>query len=554
MSGSIGSEALRLSAAALAAAANRLSAHAKEVTGSEAVLTGRNRASQYVFCTEIDRALAALALLGPNFRRQAMQAFARSCKGIDDESYALETTAEQLEDLLKMFVKGFGAYLASHVAALESLSCGSRAILIVSPRPFPLAVELPACISNASHITVDLSGCAVSIDGPDTQYFTRGGLNTASVHVFDSQHAPLKSLSPADLLISTTSKCSDENIPTRVELAGPGVLFVSFTPPDSEDLDEVQLAVLPHGTPASVSPLFQCTLLARRTIAGRYLTEFPVSNQVGVEHNGYGFMTVARDGTQLAAANFRTGIVWVYELPSGAFVRRFGGNGNGPSQFLNPDLACCTADGHLLVSDRGNNRVHEVKFDGAFVRFVGVGVIDMEIEGIAENGQHIVVAKSCEDAPQHGCILLFEFHSGAFVRRFGAPGSRIGEIGPCIGGIRFLPGGQQFMFADLLNRRISVHAVADGAHIRSFGADVLAGPDDVDVACNGDIVVTDAFGNSICVFDPTGETLLRRFDGSVAGGTGGAEHLYTFQPTACAVIGRRLYVTDRATTRVVVFE
>lgn len=78
-------------------------------------------------------------------------------------------------------------------------------------------------------------------------------------------------------------------------------------------------------------------------------------------------------------------LVKEYSLPSGAFLRQWGGAGSGNGQFNNPTGIACDGSGFVHVLDTGNLRVQ--KFDpatGGYLGQVGIassGCFDLEIDG-----------------------------------------------------------------------------------------------------------------------------------------------------------------------------
>src|SRR5690348_16576912 len=57
--------------------------------------------------------------------------------------------------------------------------------------------------------------------------------------------------------------------------------------------------------------------------------------------------------------------------PSGKFVRKFGRQGAGPSEFETPKGIGMDSAGNLLVVDHFNFRIQAFKYDGSFITMFG---------------------------------------------------------------------------------------------------------------------------------------------------------------------------------------
>ena len=237
----------------------------------------------------------------------------------------------------------------------------------------------------------------------------------------------------------------------------------------------------------------------------------------------------------------------VYSLPGGAHVRTFGRGGAGEGQFNRPAKLCFSVAGNILVAECDNKRVQEVTLTGDHVRFIGVGVIEDKIWGIAANAELIVVGKY--NCTSNNRIMMFDAVTGAFVRAFGDYGDAPGQVMRDCYGIRFTADSRHIVVAESVGSRgrLSVFMLA-GAFVRCIGEGKLKAALDVEFADNGDFIVCDFRNNRICVYSADGSTLLRQWEGN-----GDADGELQ-DPTALAMCGGQLYVLDQNSERVQVFE
>lgn len=174
------------------------------------------------------------------------------------------------------------------------------------------------------------------------------------------------------------------------------------------------------------------------------------------------------------------------------------------------------------------------------MRTIGHGVFDSGVVDIATSAGMIAVGTYTDK------VYLLDYASGDVIRSFGEKGIAEGKLNGN-NGLRFTPDGGHILIAENRSKRLSLFTLA-GEFVRCIGVGSLNRPDDVDFATNGDIVVADYGKHCICVFSPDGSTLLRSF------GSQGSEAPGRFNnPTALAVLGNQLYVLDRESARVQVF-
>jgi len=256
-------------------------------------------------------------------------------------------------------------------------------------------------------------------------------------------------------------------------------------------------------------------------------------------------LAVTRDGSQLAVSNASTNMITVYDTASGSETATFGGAGPGPGQFYYQMRLCITPRDTLLVADFGNQRVQEVTMAGVHIRYIGVGVFEDRICGIACNDEHVVVTKYGSATPNR--VLVFNYSTGELLRQFAALGSGDGQIEHSTG-VRFTPDNRHIIVVDTYsNNRLSMFTV-DGVFVKHVGVGVLGGSwCDVDFTADGRIIVADYQNHRVCIFAADG--VMTSSWGSKGTSDGQFEC-----PTALAVSGDKVFVLDADSARVQVFQ
>lgn len=190
-----------------------------------------------------------------------------------------------------------------------------------------------------------------------------------------------------------------------------------------------------------------------------------------------------------------------------------------------------------------HQRAHTVSHAHAR-RYIGVGIINGCVRGIATNGALVVVGKY---DPGHQ-IFVFDLETGALVRSFASEGSKPGYLGGCVG-VAFAPDGNHILVTERSHCRLSLFTLT-GEFVRCMGKEFLKDPYDAVYAANGDILVAERYYNKSCVMvlSSDGQTVLKSF------GKAGKEPGEFKYPTALAVFGVRVYVLEWSGTRVQVFE
>ena len=297
-----------------------------------------------------------------------------------------------------------------------------------------------------------------------------------------------------------------------------------------------------------------------QSIVGKHIRTLPIRSRG--EYNHASGLAVSPDSVTMAISD-SDHTVTVFALPNGDFVREFGTEGDGPSQFGDPGKLCFSplSQDRLLVAEWRNKRVQEVTLTGDHVRFIGVGVIDDGIECIATNCELVVVGKHSNSSNRR--VMMFGTVSGDLVRAFGNFGDKPGQLMHNCYGVRIAPGGHRIIVAEWNGSRVtgpnekgrlSVFTIT-GEFVKCIGEHDLKEARDVDFADNGDIIVSDAErlrNHRICVFSADGSELKAFWGGSESVRTDIAGRFKL--PNAIAMRGGRLYVLDEGSKRVQVFE
>lgn len=157
------------------------------------------------------------------------------------------------------------------------------------------------------------------------------------------------------------------------------------------------------------------------TVAGELVRSVGNSGQVGPHVGG-----VATDGTLLAVAG--DGNVALFDVATGAFVRRFGEMGRREGQLgvcagvrLSPGAARCV----VVAEEHPVSRLSLFDLNGAFLRCLGVGTLshprDLEFTSTGD----VAVA----DGDGAGTVFVLQWASGDMMRRWDTAGGGEGEGG-----------------------------------------------------------------------------------------------------------------------------
>lgn len=144
---------------------------------------------------------------------------------------------------------------------------------------------------------------------------------------------------------------------------------------------------------------------------GKLITTYQVDFDVGG-------LAVMEDASLFAVSDYGSSGIWVYRLPYGNKLTRFGNKGNGPGQFDGPLRLCFTSTGTLLVADSENKRVQEVTVTGDHVRFLQSDAIKSPVVHVVCNTKAVVATQKSG----FGTFSVFDMVTGEMMAVFGECG------------------------------------------------------------------------------------------------------------------------------------
>ena len=197
--------------------------------------------------------------------------------------------------------------------------------------------------------------------------------------------------------------------------------------------------------------------------------------------------------------------ITVINIANREVIRRIGQQGRGESQFSSPEGVSLTQDGHIVVADSSNHRLQVFTTEGAFISSIGSkGTRPLQFKtpwGIAvhQTGKLFVTERD-GNRVQVLCSDLSYSHC------FGRKGAQLGKFNQP-SGIATDSDGMVYV-ADHGNKRVqkftpdgNIIVVIDSKN-EEMG---LKGPYGVCVGSGGTLYVTEMRGNTVCVFNSSGE-------------------------------------------------
>ena len=200
----------------------------------------------------------------------------------------------------------------------------------------------------------------------------------------------------------------------------------------------------------------------------------------------------------------------VRSAPCGTFLAKFGSQGSGEGQFVDPEAVAVDRNGNVFVADSGNHRIEKFTRSGIFLlQWGSMGsaegqFFDPEAVAVDQNG-NVFVADS-------GNHRIEKFTgSGIFLLQWGSMGSAEGQF-HTPDGLAVDPDGNVFV-ADLNNNRIEKFD-NDGTFLTSWGDagagdGQFSGPVGVAIDRSRNVYVADFFNDRIQKFTSTGTFLTK---------------------------------------------
>lgn len=269
-------------------------------------------------------------------------------------------------------------------------------------------------------------------------------------------------------------------------------------------------------------------------IMGHHVKTIPI-----VAINCYG-MAVNESESVMALTNYNHGDfahkLYLYSLPDGKLVNTIGGNGSHLVLFNYPFRVCFGPKDTILVAEFFANRVQELSITGERIRVIPVE----QAWSVCVSNNRRMIGVGTRD----GVITLLEYVSGTVIQTTEASKSRFASQ---VSGLRFTRDDTMVLAGDLY--KMKVLSVADLTIVKEM---TVAGKSfgllDMLLCSNDEMIVADCAHGRICVYDNSGDVLLREW------GRPGSEHGQFSNPTALSLVHGRLYVLEAAIARVQVFE
>ena len=278
-------------------------------------------------------------------------------------------------------------------------------------------------------------------------------------------------------------------------------------------------------TPTPTSPIGAFTPQYTRCVR-QYDTGLPRYN-VG--------LAITADETRMVVVNKDR--VTVFALPDGTATLTLSRKGAGPGEFKDSRGVCVTPWDTMLIAEDHNQRISEVGLTGGFVRFLCEGV--GSLEAIATDGVFVVAGRDIRPSPHR--LLLLDAVSGKLLRSFAGYGSGRGDMGWC-GGVAF--SGDRIVAADSDNQRVAVWTTG-GELVACVTVGDVTWPAGVAVGHDGRVAVVDREGGSpVRVYTPDLTALINTVPVGDA----------LSAPRCAAIVGSSLYVLDKMSPTVVVYQ
>lgn len=246
-------------------------------------------------------------------------------------------------------------------------------------------------------------------------------------------------------------------------------------------------------------------------------------------------LAVNRSETLIVAAEADARYFNIYSLPTFALDGTI--DGGWDDSLRAPAIGCVyrvcfTPEDSILVADY-NRGVHEFLSTGEPKRTIEVKYCF--VVACSNDGRTIAADADSEN------VVLLEYASGTVIR------TMAGIMIPCC--LKFTPDDNRLLGTNYMMTNVLMWSVADGALVRTVCEGLPSEfAKDIAITDSGDIIVTDGGNNRVCVFTPDGLQLTRQF------GTKGTVDGEFKEPFTLAIANGHLYVADRGSKRVQVFQ
>ena len=472
---------------------------------------------------------------------------AERVKILDAQADELMVSAGQISACLKATTKSLDhqrsdeiphlVQYASAVQKLGDVSTRSRVptTLAIMSSTTPLLQELYGMTKLWLY---DVDSKKSSVTGNGLLYATFD-VNTIEVWCRDSDGKLAEWISEQDVLIRVTNfegSCVGRQTDTKV--VETGLVQVQYVV-DDRSVKELLLHVSVRDTSLCDTP-WKVGVLG----LGQIRVDARPLKTSELHETGRHSLAVTQDGQYFIVSNESDHGLSVYSMESGRCIRKFGEKGLEPGQFNGPYRICATPNGTLLVAEYANKRIQEVTLTGEHVRFFGIGQLgNGSFFSICIQGDIVAVGKYEMSAEER--IFLFNYSSGALIRKFGSCGGDEGKT-TYITGLSISPDGKRLLVCEYASR-LTLFSV-DGTFITTIGAG-LCGTGFKDVLyLDSCIFVADSDKHFIRVFSSKTGGLLQ-----VWGSQGDTDRQF-YYPSALAVHKNKLLVLDSCRTLVRILE
>jgi uncharacterized repeat protein (TIGR01451 family) len=191
--------------------------------------------------------------------------------------------------------------------------------------------------------------------------------------------------------------------------------------------------------------------------------------------------------------------------PTPCFITKWGSNGSGAGQFVDPHGIAIDSSGNVYVADRHNNRIQKFDSSGAYItQWGGLGTGNGQFsypESIAiDSGGNIYVGETGNNR-----IQVFD-SAGNYIAQWGSLGSGNGQFNRPLA--IAIDGSGNVFVADVYNNRIQKFT-SSGVYITQWGSSGSGNgqfniPAGVAVDNSGNVYVVDSGNNRIQEFSNTG--------------------------------------------------
>lgn len=476
-------------------------------------------------------------------RRYAFMHSVSTCtKMLDAHEELLDLTAKQLLGTALLLAEVAPVAVHTWLASLEA-----AAAVHLSMPLHPIRFNFNQLVSYSMRAVVGMLGscivvvrclpsaAGVQMSGSGLQHYEgRAGEAAAQaaapiqLQLVDSHGAGIDDVALDDVCAVALDCLGNplQHVTWAQEQLAPSVMQLSFSI-TTVDTPQLCIYVTVFGKPVRGCPLLVRARRSLDSVAARGMLLFKRS------YSGHhGGLAVNRNARLFAVSNVLRSDVQVFSLPGNQSVAAFGGEGDSPGKFLQPNKLCFRShELSLFIADTGNHRIQEVSLHGAPLRCLGVGQLPGEVNGLCADARHVVVGLWDARAVAPGRVAVFSDETGEFLRWIGPHGPAAHQLGSFCLGMRLHADELTIAHADSRFRGRVTRLRLDGSlvfEVESMDASMQgAWPVDVEVMDTGDIVIADAQAGANCIHvfscDGRRQLAVHELNGPIALATAGGK-------------------------------